>query len=178
MLPPCEGEYGILPAGIHPATLEEVRERFVYEAPAETRERRELIYDAVILQSRLLAMRFRDHPIRLWINGGFATLKAWTPRDADLAVIVPGEAYELAHRDSTLPLWTLSRVEAQVGGNGPRVVTGKLHTMGGLTDTYVYRTDRPAAIELIRRDWSKVTAKDGSIVEGLVKGIVEVTIDG
>nr|WP_209447713.1 hypothetical protein [Rhodococcus qingshengii] len=154
-----------------------MRTRFVDEAPEATRERRELIFDAVQLHIKLLRRLFRGHPVRLWINGGFTTHKAWTPRDADLAVIVPPEAYSKAEKDVALPLWTLSDVEATRGTKGIRVVTPKMHTMGGLTDAYVFRSDRPHAIELIRRDWSLVKTKDGTTVPGQAKGIVEVLFD-
>lgn len=178
MLPPCEGEYGILPEGIHECSLEEIEKRFVVEAPESTRDRRELVFDALTLHVKMLRRLFRGHPIRIWANGGFTTLKRKPPRDVDLYCIVPPEAYENVSKDAALPLWSLSNVTARRGGTGPEIVTEKLHTMGGLTDAYVERSDREYAIELMRREWTHVKGDDGKVVKGLVKGIVEVRFDG
>lgn len=178
VLPRCDGEFGILPAGMHTSDLNEIRARFVDEAPAATRGRRELIFAALSLHVTMLRRLFIGHPTRFWIDGGFTTHKTWIPRDADLACIVPPAAFELASKDAALPLWTLSNVTARRGALGPEVVTEKLHTMGGLTDAYIYRADQPDVLELARRQWSRVRDREGAIVDGLIKGIVEVSFDG
>lgn len=175
MLPPCEGEFGVLPEGIHVCDLDEVHKRFVAEAPESTRERRELIFDALDLHLRMLRRLFRGHPLRVWLNGGFTTHKGKPPRDVDLLCIVPPDAISKAARDGAHPLWTLSDVTANRGGT--TVVTSKLYTMGGLTDAYVERSDRVYAIEAMRRDWSRFKDADGNIVEGITKGFVEVRFD-
>lgn len=130
MLPACEGPYGVLPSGIHQASLDEVCKRFVDQAPLATRERRELIFDAVHLHAKIVTRLCGGSRGRMWINGGFTTHKEWPRRDADLAFFVAPEVYASAHNDSRLPLWTLGDVKATVGGNGPKVATDKLQHDG------------------------------------------------
>ncbi|WIC40248.1 hypothetical protein SEA_HOLLIDAY_53 [Gordonia phage Holliday] len=178
-LPPCsEDDYGILPAAPQPylATLEEVRQRFVTEAPHHC-ERRERIADMLDIHVAMLRRLFRGEQIRIWVNGGFITHKTWPPRDADIAVLVPTAALPKADKDAALPLWTLGRVTAQRGGSGPEVVTDKLHTGLGLTDAYVVSADRPNQVESWRRRWSAVKDESGAIVPAMTKGFVEVIED-
>lgn len=179
MLPPCsDDKFGVLPASPTPhlATLSEIRARFVDEAPEDQRERRELIADALALHVALVRRLF-DEPT-IWLNGGFCTHKTWrVPRDADLLVLIPSSEMPLADRDVAIPLWTLANVTAQRGGDGPTIVTPKLHTGLGLTDAYVVRSDRAVQVERWRRRWSAVTGPDGTIIEGKAKGFVEVIAD-
>lgn len=177
-LPPCSNDdFGILPAANepHPATLNELRDRFVEEAPETQRDRRLLIHSALTLHIAMVRRYFKDFPIRIWLNGGFITHKTWkAPRDADFAVLVPPDAIRYADRDAAVPLWTLSDVSAHRGQGGPQIVTRKLHTALGLTDAYVVNAHNSAAVEIQRRVWSKVTGPDKNTVEGMEKGFVEV----
>lgn len=66
--------YGLLPEGVHSATLDEVRERFAGN------ERREQLLTGLVAALRLLrAAGCR----RIYINGSFVTAKEW-PNDIDV----------------------------------------------------------------------------------------------
>lgn len=177
MLPACgDDEYGLLPPSLkpYPATLDELQERFVNEAPESQRDRRALVYTALSLHVTMIRRLFRGK-VRVWVNGGFVTHKQWkAPRDADLVAIVDPEAFAQANSDPAFPLWTLADVTARRGAGGPTLVTPKLHTGFGLTDAYVVRADRPAQVESWRRNWASVTGPNGQTVEGVAKGFVEV----
>jgi hypothetical protein len=160
--------------GIHPATLDEVRTRFVDDAPGHTRERRGLILDAMRIHITLVRRLFYRHEITIWLSGGFCTHKDDRPRDGDIACLVPAHALEEAHRDAALPLWTLGSVTGTLGQGDLVVQTGKLHCMGGLTDALVVNRDNPYAVERQRRWWSRVIGPDGEIIDGVTKGFVEV----
>lgn len=85
-IPPTGGQYVTLPVGRHPATLNEVCETFVEQAPF--RPRRELIFRALTLYIDLVSAEFST--CRYWIDGGFVTHKPWEPpEDADVRVVVP-----------------------------------------------------------------------------------------
>jgi hypothetical protein len=174
MLPHCVGERGTLPPGIHRATLDEVRTRFVDDAPDHTRERRGLILDAMRIHITLVRRLFYRHQITIWLNGGFCTHKDDKPRDGDFACLVPAHALEEVHRDAALPLWTLGSVTGTLGHSDMVVRTEKLHPMGGLTDALVVNRDNPYAVERQRRLWSRVTSPNGEIINGAAKGFVEV----
>ncbi|MDV7195780.1 DUF6932 family protein [Mycolicibacterium fortuitum] len=179
MLPPCsDDEFGVLPASTQPhqATLAEIRQRFVQEAPVG-RERRALIADVLEVHIALIRRLFSGVDIRIWLDGGFITHKRWKePRDADLVVLVPGAELERADRDAAAPLWTMANVQAARGAadNGRVIVTPKLHTGLGLTDAYVAVADTPIQVENWRRRWSTVKGPDGHEVAGMAKGFVEV----
>jgi hypothetical protein len=149
------------------ATLEEVRDLFVDQAPFKPR--RELIFRALHLFTDLVWAVTPD--ARLWINGGFATHKKWAePEDADVVVIVPIKQYKLYLEDAKLPLSTLQDVSAQQ----PNVHTQKLHPFGGLLDTF-FIPDLPAQLRAWDDTWSKVKGPDGKIIAGKRKGYLEVT---
>ncbi len=121
-------------------------------------------------------MAFSGHPVRVWLDGSFVTHKPWAPpNDADLAFLVPGSLYSRVTSPKALPLWTLADVRAKIGTAD--VATDKLHTCLGLTEGYAVNADNPLAVERQRRTWAKVKGPDGKIVEGVVKGFVEVRAD-
>lgn len=179
MLPPCsDDDFGILPASNQPhqATLAEIRQRFVDEAPIG-QERRALIADVLEVHVAMIRRLFAGVGIRIWLDGGFITHKRWKePRDADLVVLVPGSEVARADLDAAAPLWTLSNVRAARGAaaGGRVIVTPKLHTGLGLTDAYVAVADTPIQVENWRRRWSTVKGPDGHEVAGMAKGFVEV----
>jgi hypothetical protein len=164
----------LLPAGVYPATLAEVRQRFVDQAPESTRERRTLIFEALDLHLKVVKRLFTGHDISIWLDGGFVTHKPMPPRDADIACLVPGAALSVAQREAALPLWTLADVTARWGGSGPVISTAKLHTLGGLTDAFVVNRDNVSNVELARRQFSQVLGSDRMEIASLEKGFVEV----
>ena len=55
-IPDPSGPYATLPVGRHPATFDEIYEKFVVGAPFS--ERRELIFEALTLYAKVLATEF------------------------------------------------------------------------------------------------------------------------
>ncbi len=168
MIPGCSGPYSTLPAGRHPATLAELYDSFVLNAPF--RDRRELIYRALTLHTDLMAARFSA--LRLWIDGGFTTHKPWAePEDVDVVAVVPPGELGRAMEDQALPLSTLQGVFS----GSPGVMTNKLHPMGGLMDVFIL-PDIPAVLTPWDTTWSQVKDSSGNLVPGATKGYLEVTI--
>ncbi|MBG6218941.1 hypothetical protein IWX75_003429 [Arthrobacter sp. CAN_A6] len=107
---------------------------------------------------------------RFWIDGGFTTHKTWAaPEDADIVAIVPVKKFKLCLTESMLPLSTLQHVTA----GQPNTHTAKLHTFGGLLDTF-FIPDLPAHLRTWDDTWSKVKGSDQKIVPGKRKGYIEV----
>lgn len=168
MLPKLNAE-GFLDPGSspYPATLEEIKELFVDQAPYQ--HRRAMIYRALHLFTDLVWETIPE--ARFWINGGFTTHKSWAaPEDADVVAIVPVKKLKLCLEDSMLPLSTLQHVTAAQ----PNTQTPKLHPFGGLLDTF-FIPDMPAQLRTWDDTWSKVKGPDNKIIAGKRKGYLEVT---
>lgn len=99
---------GRLPPGRHPATLDEVFQRFVDDAPhAEHRGR---IFRALeVYLDRLVELA---GPGTVWLDGGFVTHKDAPPHDVDLAYLCRDAAHleALLRTDGVLELVTLQDV--------------------------------------------------------------------
>lgn len=162
MLPPMTPE-GRLPVGRHPATLEELRERFVDLAPNS--ERRNLIFRALLLYIDVIAPYFPD--ARLWINGGFVTHKPEAPADVDVVIVSdPAPSLTVAEVAS---VHTLHNVTSTTE---PFVAVERLQPFGGLIDGFVASPRIPEVLAFWEDQWSKV--KDGTDTER--KGFVEVIL--
>jgi hypothetical protein len=86
---PDMSDDGLLPPGGHPATLDEVYERFV--APYHKSQRRKLIYDMWLHHRGALA-----HLIPIdeqWVDGSFVT-NILEPGDIDVVSVLDGPAYD------------------------------------------------------------------------------------
>ena len=84
MLPPFD-DYGNLPPGIHPATIDEVIERFGTGSPereVEAAELADFVKSAVRIGVR-----------RIIVNGSFTTGKL-VPNDVDLIILPAEDAYD------------------------------------------------------------------------------------
>lgn len=128
-----------------------------------------MIFRALRLYTDLVWERIPE--ARFWINGGFATHKSWAaPDDADIVAIVPLRKYKLCLEDKMLPLSTLQHVTARA----PNINTAKLHSFGGLLDTF-FIPDMPAQLRTWDDTWSKVKGSDNKIIQGKRKGYLEVT---
>ncbi|WP_420365888.1 hypothetical protein AAEP80_02860 [Curtobacterium sp. L3-7] len=172
VLPAMDGR-GLLPPAAHPytATLEELHERFVVEAPF--REQRQRVFDALSLYAALVWDALPS--ARLRIDGGFITHRTWAaPEDADVVVVydkpTPPGGLDRVVRAS---LFTMSDVTAVVA-NKPAALD-KVAVMGGLIDAYPAPADKPALLEYWDRMWSNVTGPGKTLLEGERKGYVEVT---
>ncbi|OAN29116.1 hypothetical protein A4X17_05950 [Plantibacter sp. H53] len=161
MLPPSTEPY--------PATLDEVYDRFVAEAPfAAERER---VFTALKLYAELVWDLFPD--ARLRIDGGFTTHKDWAaPHDADVVVLCPTYTDEQVSQGIEAPLFTFLNAEGTLLGQ--RVSIGKAHVMGGLIDGFFVPADVVEVREFFEDYWSAVTDRDKQVVPGLRKGYVEV----
>lgn len=166
MIPACTGPYATLPPGRHPATLQEVYDRFVVAAPF--RARRELIFRAVSLYVDLVKLDFPT--ARFWLDGGFVTHKTWAPpEDADIVVVVDMTEIGRTQEDRFLPLHSMLDAAA----DQPRCSTAKLHPMGGLIDAFIIPDFAPA-LDAWDRNWSYVKDQSGTLVSGVSKGYLEV----
>jgi hypothetical protein len=169
VIPACDGDYATLPPGTHQASLDEIYQSFVVEAPF--RPRRELIHQAIVLYTSLVKSAFSD--ARIWIDGGFVTHKPWAePEDADIVVVVPLEEYVAKANDPRwFPLWTFLNATS----SEPPRWTEKLHPMGGLLDTFLV-PDVEAVLGIWDQRWSSVNGPDGNLVPGVTKGYLEVNL--
>jgi hypothetical protein len=160
---------GLLPVGVHTATLTEVEAAFVTGAPFESERR--VVFEALALYARLVWARFPD--ARLWINGGFVTHKTWAaPKDADVAVVVPGgSSYDFNVHPEDLSLWTLQSVKASA--HGFSLAAGRLQPMGGLIDAFFVPGDVQPALDYWRSWWQRLSVP-GEMDRLDAKGFVEV----
>ncbi|MFF1453071.1 DUF6932 family protein [Streptomyces sp. NPDC058274] len=161
---------GRLPAGRHPATLDEMHDLFVAGAPH--REARQFIFEAFKIHYSLVRQLFSRGT--LWVDGGFCTHKPEAPKDIDMVIIVdPSEvqAFNSEKEERLLQLLTLQGVQvAQPGATTPRV-----QPMGGLIDCFFALSTDVDALKMWDLTWSGVKGTDGKIVPGLTKGYLEVT---
>lgn len=171
MLPKMDPATGLLPLAANPyaATLPEVYERFVEEAPH--RERRELIFRALEIYAELVWASFPD--ARLRIDGGFVTHKTWEPHDVDVVVICPTTSPAIREKAFSDGLFTMENVTGETR-DGRIHTIDRLQPMGGLIDGfYVPETQLP--VKLWFEDfWTRVTDQNKNVVPGIRKGYVEV----
>lgn len=165
MIPTCEGPFAILPPGRHRATITDIYQRFVEEAPF--RERRELIFRALTLLIDIVAAEYPK--ARFWIDGGFTTQKDWeAPEDADVVVLLPVKDASAVAADETAMGWvTLHNVSAVDRS------TKKLHPFGGLLDVFPTAATE-GQLEYWDDLWSWVRGPDRKRVPGASKGYLEV----
>lgn len=174
MLPGLVGPYGVLPVGVHRATMAEVKDLFVDRAPEDTRRRRRWIFEALELHVSVVRKALRGEEVTVWVDGGFVTHKPWTPEDVDVLYLTTFDGLTNCGGESDLPLWTLSKVRAEFG---PRQVqTGKLHPMAGLLDGYADK-DNGANRERWNRRFSRFKRQDGTADPVVTKGFLEVILD-
>lgn len=160
-IPATTGQYAVLPVGRHSATLDEIYESFVVNAPF--RPRRELIFRALTLYIDLVSPHFST--CRFWINGGFVTHKPWAaPEDADVVVVVPSGEDSKVSQPGFMPLLTL-----------PSNTGDKVHPMGGLIDSFV-AADAPALLAPWDLQWSSVRDEQRNVVADVSKGYLEVSV--
>ncbi|MEE6167423.1 MULTISPECIES: DUF6932 family protein [unclassified Mycolicibacterium] len=172
MLPALQGDGdGLLPAGVHKASIADLRSRFGSKAVKIGGQRRDMIIDALDVYVRMVRVEFLKPTI--WVNGGLVTGKTWeAPDDADVVVFInPSQAgADLKERIKLLS--TGSADHLSIGPHSLDKV--KIKPMGGLIDGYIMADTHPA-----RRYWnnlfSSVRLPDESISDTLSKGFVEVT---
>lgn len=168
MLPSLTAE-NILPVGCHPATLDEVEELFVEQAPFPD-ERREIWAGFRLYLAQLSKL---VPSATIWLDGGFVTHKTWAPADIDLAVLLDGShlaAFTPEQWQKLAQLVTLQGVTAVTLA----AATPRLQPMGGLIDAFVLDVSDRHARTFWEQAWSLVTDQTKAIVPGKYKGFVEV----
>ncbi|WP_399939897.1 DUF6932 family protein [Streptomyces sp. BBFR25] len=162
---------GMLPVGRHPATLEEIHDVFVVNAPH--RDHRQRLYSALELYVGLV----RDllPQATLWVDGGFCTHKPTPPKDIDLVLVASSRLtrhFDEEEWRRMNQLLTLQNLSAQT----PPTRASRVQPMGGLIDAFLIEEDDPADIALWDYNWSLVKGDDGKIIEGERKGYLGVAL--
>jgi len=164
---PAWTDAGLLPPGAHAATMPDIYDRFVSDAPEH--EERDILFNALTLHLQLIRRLIPAG--RAWIDGSFCTRQALPPNDVDV-VIHPAdrvalEALELPDRARLYMLLTLKDVAIYE----PALVFPKLQAVSGLVDAYICA---PGHEDVWDANWSRVTDAYGSVIEGKTKGYAEV----
>lgn len=162
-IPPPSGPLGLLPPGRHRATLDEIEDVFVANAPFSAE--RLLIFDAFKVWRTLWLQVVPTS--RFLVDGGFVTHKAWAPRDIDVVAIVKQSdvnALPPPDQESLRDLLT-----------GTSVAGTKIRPMGGLVDAfYLFRGD-PQSYLYWDGYWSAYSREDKTIDSAVQKGYLEVS---
>lgn len=165
---PAWNAEGYLPDGIHRASMDDIYERFVLDAPE--RDHRETLFSAFQTYYRLVK-RFLPSGA-MWVDGGFGTRKATAPHDVDV-VLHPSDWAQLEALDDQAEtdfLGLLTHQDIIVGSLGP-IWLPRLQPVGGALDSFLcYPGQEPMWMET----WSSVKGDDGLIVDGASKGFAEV----
>jgi hypothetical protein len=156
---PAMTEDGRLPEGRHEATLDEIRERFVEEAP--NRARRDLIFRALLVYADIVRSLFPE--ARLWINGGFVTHKSEAPKDVD--VVIVSEAPDTVTIEQVAPLLTLQGVASEQ----PRLGIERLQPVGGLVDGFFANASMSDLLDYWDGQWSRVNGAPDTERKGYVE---------
>lgn len=152
---------GVLPPGIHPATVAEVRERFVnaFEGSAARRD----IFEWWI-EHRHALLELVDVPAQ-WLCGSFVTGKP-APNDLDIVTVLDGPSFDGLERNRRLLVGMLVR------GN----YTEELWRIDAWP-TFTYPVEHPGHDVAVRaRQW--LADHFGTDREGRERGLVEIAPDG
>lgn len=154
----------MLPPGRHPATLAELRLRFVDEAPFA--QHRGLIFDAFEIWAKTWWELFPGS--RLWIDGGFVVHKETKPKDIDVVGFVKASEVD------SLGVIDQSRFESLLTFIENTDSKRRIQPMGGLVDGFYAVRAVPEKFHYWDEFWSTVTDADKQPIPGQVKGYVEV----
>ncbi|MFN3007392.1 DUF6932 family protein [Mycolicibacterium wolinskyi] len=171
MLPALQGDDGLLPVGVHKASIADIRKRFGSKSVSTGGRRRDIIIDALDVYARMVRSEFLKPTI--WVNGGLVTAKKWAePDDADIAVFVDPAQFgaDVEEKLKLLRTGTADHLTIQK----KTLDNVQIKPMGGLIDGYIMADSPPS-----RRYWhnlfSSVRLADRSISNTLTKGFVELT---
>ena len=163
-IPLVVGDEGLLPAGRHRATIDEIEMYFVVDAPFS--ERRALVFQA--LKTWLALVEQLLPGARLWVDGGFVTHKPWNgPSDVDVMILCQADD---VNRLSATQQIDLENLLTQPAGPG----RARSQPMGGLVDAYLTFRGPSGNADYWMRQWSQVKGRDGSEIRSLTKGFLEV----
>ncbi|TWX36241.1 hypothetical protein ES689_12620 [Frigoribacterium sp. ACAM 257] len=164
-IPVTAGPYGLLPAGRHACTVDELEQHFVVSAPFPD-ERRQ-IFDAFRVWARAVGDLLPG--ARCWVDGGFVTHKTWAaPRDVDVVVFTTAEVLDaLPESDQQLLMSMMTQHSSGIA---------RVQPMAGLVDGFLGLRDDADRTIYWRNLWSGVKDVDGSKVDAVQKGFLEVTL--
>src|ERR1700677_1647274 len=151
----------------YPASLDEVEEMFVKQAPnPEPRLRR---LDALSLHAGLLYEAGGPAPI--WISGGFISHRADVIPGIDVVYLCSDTDHlrRMLDHDDIYQLLTLRTVFAESPAMGSN---DELRPVGGLVNAYL---PSPLRQTYWATQWSMIVQPDGVTLPGTRKGFVEVT---
>ncbi|MFF2621313.1 DUF6932 family protein [Oerskovia jenensis] len=150
----------LLVPGRHRATLEQIYDLFVLQAPFA--DDRQVIWEAFDLYQRNVARLLPNS--KLWVDGGFVTHKRWAPpNDVDVCIIASTEEVAAAG-PALLPLLTDT--------SGPK----RVQPMSGMVDGFITvpRPHPDSNSAYWAHQWSRVRDLNGNEDESRRKGYVEV----
>ncbi len=161
---------GLLPPGIHRATLDDIYERCVRDVDQHV-EWREALFNALKAYVRVTQ---RVIPEALaWVDGGFMTAKQAAPFDIDV-VIHPADwqaINSLNVQEQGALLGALTLQDAIIGS--PDVsYAPRIQPVSGALDSFLCY---PGEEDYWTRWWSSVRTDDGMIINGATKGFAEVS---
>jgi len=169
MIPEIQRD-GLLPDGRHVATLDEIRQIFVEEAPFSS-ERRLILTG---LQLHLSLMREMFSAGAAWINGGFVTRKTWSaPKDVDIIYVLSAAEINALDAESAARLASLLTLQG-VSSAAPPIKAMRVQPMGGLLDAFLVVEEEVDQQIYWDRIWGTVMAAGGVVVDGVRKGYLEV----
>jgi hypothetical protein len=160
---------GLLPPGIHSATLAEVEELFVNNAPHA--DHRRVIFSGLDLYMRVLTSKVPSGT--MWLDGGFVTHKAQPPSDVDLALLIDGTTLGALTPEDWQVMFQLVTLQG-VQSHAPAIKSPRVQPMGGLIDAFMIEASDPAGRNLWEATWSRVMDEHKRVIPGKVKGFVEV----
>lgn len=140
MLPPIDPGTGFLPLGAHQATLDDIRQRFVDEAP-HARDRRVLVFKALETYFQILRMFF---PSGLaLVDGGFTTHKVDAPHDVDVAILPDDPSLTANWNTETYTDFQgiLTLQDVIIGGQDAAYFQ-RVQPFAGLLDSFIFPPER------------------------------------
>jgi hypothetical protein len=153
----------VLVPGRHAATLREVEDLFVSNAPFSSERSR--IFAALSLYIDQVRKVLPNATV-LWVNGGFVTHKPWAPPE-DVDVVLPVVAASV----NALEEQAIKQLFSYFLPNG-----NKVQPMAGLVDGFVFDQTSPDQHAYWNGLWSRVLDSAKAQVPGAVKGYLEVAI--
>lgn len=164
------GENNLLPPGRHTATIEDIYDRFVQDAPH--REHRERLFSAFLLHSKLISA-YLPGGARLWLDGGFTMRTTEPPHDVDVCVIPNtwDDVYKWTEQQHTDILGLVTLRNAIIEHPWPAMVE-RIQPVGALLDAFLVHD---SITDQWHETWSAVKV-DGIVLDGQVKGYAEVAL--
>lgn len=163
---------GLLPRGRHAATMAELEACFVFGAPHPAE--RDLLWRAAATHMRVARQTLG--PVTAWVDGGFVTHKAIAPKDVDVVYVLPGAQLDTAFVADAPRVLALLTLKDMIIGQPSAGWLDRLQPVGGLVDAFVAVEESAQQLSYWDGLWSSVKDHDGNIVDGAIKGYVEVRL--